>query len=154
MHTSISGSRDSHPCCFWLCLSSQPKSPKDLEFMSLNFIYYLLFYLGNKKDVDWGSFGLLVCGLMTSAICPQRYFDLKLGQFEQLEHALTQHGTVTVQNVAAWKRASISAKTVQFSIEMKFHAGRGPANFVPHENPTRATLLHKWRKLDAIRVGT
>jgi hypothetical protein len=27
---------------------------------------------------------------MTLAICPQRYFDLKLGQFGQLEHALTQ----------------------------------------------------------------
>jgi hypothetical protein len=101
MHTSISGVRDSHPCCFWLCLSSQTKSPKDLKSQSFIFIYYLLFYLGNKKDLDWGSFGLLVCGLLTSAICPQRYFDLKLGRFEQLEHALTQVDAVEMCKLEA-----------------------------------------------------
>jgi hypothetical protein len=51
------------------------KRPKNKSFV---FIYYLLFIIRNKKDLESGSFGLLVCGLMTSAICPQRYFDLEL----------------------------------------------------------------------------
>jgi hypothetical protein len=65
----------------WLCLSLQTKIPKDLDSKSLISYIILLLLLGNKKDVEIESFGLLVCGLMTSAICPHRYFDLKLGQF-------------------------------------------------------------------------
>jgi hypothetical protein len=36
---------------------------------------------------------------MTSAICPHRYFDLKLGQFGQLEQALTQIDAVKMSSV-------------------------------------------------------
>jgi hypothetical protein len=97
--------------------------------------YSLIFSTDPKIDGCWFQWSVfearaIICDLVIGPACRTLIWrgHSKIYGCSLFTDVCPMHGTVSMQIVAARKRASISAKTVQFLIELKIHAGRGSAD--------------------------